>query len=434
MKKLIVLLTAMSLMIGIAKAQVPSYVPTNGLVGWWPFNGNANDESGNGNNGTPMNGVALTTDRNGNGNNGVVNGATLTTDRFGNAGKAYSFDGNADYIDCGNSTSLNFTHSFTISAWVNGIDFTDQRGIVSKSPLPPVGNSYQLVVGPYNLTELNFLDTNLGYSLIPNSWIHLTTILDTNLGTISLFVNGILFVQKTTNITAIGLSSDNLYLGAHRPTFTPNWSWDGSLDDIGIWNRALDSCEIKDLYYASLGNCCSASFSSQPQNQNVNSGSNASFIAQSSSVNATFQWQSNVGMGWQNLSNAGQYSGVTNDTLFVSNLALSNNNQLFRCILSSGTCTDTSATATLSVTETNGIGQLQTEAINIYPNPAASQITILSNASRYPVSYKILNEVGQTILIGELKSNTTSLDISSLAIGNYVLLVGTKHVGFVKNK
>ena len=60
-------------------AQVPNYVPTNGLVGWWPFNGNANDESGNGNNGT-------------------VNGATLTTDRFGNANKAYSFDGNLNKI------------------------------------------------------------------------------------------------------------------------------------------------------------------------------------------------------------------------------------------------------------------------------------------------------------------------------------------------
>ncbi|MEY4109716.1 MAG: hypothetical protein RLZZ46_70, partial [Bacteroidota bacterium] len=46
---------------------VPSYVPTNGLVGWWPFNGNANDESGNGNHGT-MNGVINTTDRNGIGN------------------------------------------------------------------------------------------------------------------------------------------------------------------------------------------------------------------------------------------------------------------------------------------------------------------------------------------------------------------------------
>lgn len=53
-------------------AQPPSYVPTSGLVGWWPFNGNANDESGNGNNGT-------------------VNGATLTQDRFGDANGAYSF-------------------------------------------------------------------------------------------------------------------------------------------------------------------------------------------------------------------------------------------------------------------------------------------------------------------------------------------------------
>jgi hypothetical protein len=45
----------------ITKAQVPSYVPSNGLVGWWPFNGNANDETGNGNNGT-VNGATLTTD------------------------------------------------------------------------------------------------------------------------------------------------------------------------------------------------------------------------------------------------------------------------------------------------------------------------------------------------------------------------------------
>lgn len=54
-------------------SQVPSYVPTSGLVGYWPFNGNANDESGNGNNGT-------------------VNGATLSSDRNGNANSAYYFD------------------------------------------------------------------------------------------------------------------------------------------------------------------------------------------------------------------------------------------------------------------------------------------------------------------------------------------------------
>ena len=68
-------------------SQVPNYVPTSGLVGWWPFNGNANDESGNGNNGT-------------------VNGATLTTDRLGNVNAAYSFDGIDDFIS-GNSNNLN---------------------------------------------------------------------------------------------------------------------------------------------------------------------------------------------------------------------------------------------------------------------------------------------------------------------------------------
>jgi hypothetical protein len=40
-------------------AQIPSYMPSNGLFGWWPFNVNANDESGNGNNGT-VNGATLT--------------------------------------------------------------------------------------------------------------------------------------------------------------------------------------------------------------------------------------------------------------------------------------------------------------------------------------------------------------------------------------
>jgi hypothetical protein len=77
---------------------VPSYVPTNGLVGWWAFNGNANDESGNGNNGT-------------------VNGATLTSDRFGNANKAYSFDGVDDMIEI-QETAILRCRKITISTWV----------------------------------------------------------------------------------------------------------------------------------------------------------------------------------------------------------------------------------------------------------------------------------------------------------------------------
>ena len=73
MKKHLLILATVFLSISTF-SQIPNYVPANGLVGWWPFNGNANDESGNGNHGT-------------------VNGATLTQDRFGNANMAYGFDG-----------------------------------------------------------------------------------------------------------------------------------------------------------------------------------------------------------------------------------------------------------------------------------------------------------------------------------------------------
>jgi hypothetical protein len=56
----------------------------DGLVAYYPFNGNANDKSGNGNHGT-------------------VHGATLTEDRFGNADSAYNFDGVYDYIEIKNT-------------------------------------------------------------------------------------------------------------------------------------------------------------------------------------------------------------------------------------------------------------------------------------------------------------------------------------------
>jgi hypothetical protein len=73
----------------------------SGLVAYYPFNGNTNDASGNG-------------------NNGVVNGATLTADRFGNANQAYSFDGISDNITIPYNTSFCNTN-YTYSLWYKPI-------------------------------------------------------------------------------------------------------------------------------------------------------------------------------------------------------------------------------------------------------------------------------------------------------------------------
>ena len=89
-----------------------------GLITFYPFNGNANDESGNG-------------------NHGAVNGATLTNDRLSNSNSAYYFDGINDYIDLGNSDlfSLGLYDNFSISVWIqNDTDeiINDSESIFSK--------------------------------------------------------------------------------------------------------------------------------------------------------------------------------------------------------------------------------------------------------------------------------------------------------------
>ena len=76
---------------------LPSYVPGDGLVGYWGFDGNANDQSGNSNNGT-------------------VNGANLTTDRFGNVDSAYSFDGNSSINT--NYQGISNQNARSISFWL----------------------------------------------------------------------------------------------------------------------------------------------------------------------------------------------------------------------------------------------------------------------------------------------------------------------------
>ena len=98
---LLVTIATLGLTVSTMAQNLPNYVPANGLVGWWPFNGNANDESGSGNNGTN-------------------NGAILTNDRFGNANKAYTFNGSSSYINCpsGTTTSLNVIGNVSYCFWL----------------------------------------------------------------------------------------------------------------------------------------------------------------------------------------------------------------------------------------------------------------------------------------------------------------------------
>ena len=221
-------------------AQVPSYVPTNGLVGWWPFNGNANDESGNGNNGT-------------------VNGATLTTDRFGNVNKAYSFDGN-DFIQCGQTSSMNNTSNWSIFSWVKVSNFNSWINCNDGCGMHFVSRDRDITTSHYSLAasqnqsngtiQLYSIDGNLSSNNISvpmTNWMHFG-IRKTNTS-VELIVNGVI-VSSTSDNSSIGSSAGNLFFGKHFGDGFGNYLYytKGNLDDIGIWNRALTDCEIRNLY------------------------------------------------------------------------------------------------------------------------------------------------------------------------------------------
>jgi hypothetical protein len=330
---------------------VPSYVPTNGLVGWWPFNGNANDESGNGNNGT-------------------VNGATLTNDRNGVANSAYSFDGlnccgTPDPIqEIATNAFINLGQDQTISCWMKSSNVSKFQQMLfyagtavalNNENAPNIlnysvgnGSSWNLLYGPGTFNSFQ-----------NNTWYHVVLVKSST--TYSLYLNNVLDGSSVVPASSTYNQIVPLIIGALGNGYE---IFKGTLDDFGIWNRVLTQQEITALY-----NGCQLSVNTQPSNQTELVGTNAQFVISTSNPNATYQWQTDLGLGFQNISNAGQYSGATNDTLTISNLSISNNNQLFRCIITSGSCVDTSDVAVLTVNTSTSTSSIPDEFISVLPNP-----------------------------------------------------------------
>jgi hypothetical protein len=248
-KKILLIVMAFGLTIQMIMAQVPSYVPTNGLVGYWPFNGNANDESGNGNNGT-------------------VNGATLTTDRNGVVDKAYSFDGYNDLIRIQHQNTLNLMGDYSISVWYKGnflnindnnwvfIAKRDDNGTCCSSVVP-----YDIFI-PFNSTNyavpaIAYANGNYTFSNPPNTtpisldqWQNLIITNASDL--IKFYINGQLIFSENISSTLRASNTSDLLIGSVNRELGAEWM-NGKLDDIGIWNRTLTQQEITNLYISTLG-------------------------------------------------------------------------------------------------------------------------------------------------------------------------------------
>lgn len=204
----------------------------DGLMAWYPFNGNANDESGNG-------------------NNGVVNGATLTTNRFGYENSAYIFDGIDDYIVVPNSSSLNFTEQITVSYWIKletSAPYNWPYYIIEK---------YGSWGGGQREWDINFVIEPAGDSavwctnLVPNIYYYFTMTFN---GTVlNLYRDGVLIASESY-IGTIQQTTSDIMIGQYL--LGGNYFLDGTVDDIRIYNRALNPYEILELYHEGDTSLC----------------------------------------------------------------------------------------------------------------------------------------------------------------------------------
>jgi hypothetical protein len=213
------------------------YSLNNTLVAYYPFNGNANDGSGNGNDGT-------------------VYGSTLIADRFGNSSNAYYFNGSNDYIKISNSNSLHLDTSATISAWINidestNYDVYGYRHILSKGAT--CGELYSdYAIGLSNFdgtleweawgTESNGM-TN---SFISQTFWHHTTV-TYDLQNVKFYIDGVLQKTSSGSYSPIRISTQPLYIGC-RYESPLKGTFKGIIDDVRIYCRTLNESEVQALY------------------------------------------------------------------------------------------------------------------------------------------------------------------------------------------
>lgn len=273
MKKIILGLAVM-LTVTI-QAQVPNYTPANGLVGWFPFTGNSNDLSTIG-------------------NNGIVSGASLVNDRLGNTNSAYSFNGSTDYITIPHNAAYN-NQQYSISFWFKfSIPSTSGSGGFNVNPslmsklAANTNVNYDNWVFYEGQGQIGFGSGQGGASGVggtPSSgqndgqWRHIIVSIGSD--SIRTYLNG----QKiSANPKGVNLTFNSQPINIGRSVATYWKAYQGSIDDIGIWNRVLTQQEVTALY-----NSCANTTATITPNGNTTFCQGGSVVLQSSSGNS-YSW------------------------------------------------------------------------------------------------------------------------------------------------
>ena len=345
-------------------SQVPSYVPANGLVGWWPFNGNANDASGNNNNGT-------------------LTGGQYSTGRGGLTNTALLFNSSAaGYVDVNLANSI--SGQFSLMMWIRA---DRSSTYVGESTVCPGGVSVPMANSNQNWAMIpgnGGSNLGVGLSFVQNGIMvgeHANNILVSRLShsNNSTTFNQIIIVYRTDSTflylnglkvrsRAIYCSTNNKFIGPSirfgGSLYSPNFA--GIIDDIGIWNRALSQQEINGLYNSidpfSISATNSTVCSGQPTTLSVQSISGT--ITALNCTSATNTGTLTSGTAASGVSSSVPYTGGNGGTHNGQTVASSGVSGL-TATLTSGTFASGNGSLTYTITGTPASGGTASFALNI---------------------------------------------------------------------
>jgi len=180
-------------------------------------------------------------DASANANNGTITAAAWVSPA--KSGAALSFNGTSSYVNIPHSLSLNLSSAITIAAWIKPTLAADgnARYIVYKDDLWGIAKNADGTI--YAYTNISGVEQLLSTTIIPpdGNWTQITYTFDGN--TMKLYTNGQLQAQSA-HTGAITTSTNSVRVGMHNN----KWYWNGSVDEVKIYTRALTANEISADY------------------------------------------------------------------------------------------------------------------------------------------------------------------------------------------
>ena len=226
----------------------------------------------------------------------------------------------------------------------------------------------------------------------------------------------------TLNLTINKSSEVNISVSVCDSFITPTgktYYTSGTFVDTLINHLGCDSFLIYKLDVVKTD----AIITQQPKDANHYVGETAKFSVKSDNYpKAFYQWQSDQGFGFQDLSNASQFSDVNTNTVSISDVRLTNDKQKFRCVIFEKDCSDTTNEVTLYVTDNVSVNNLiNSDLVSVYPIPFNDELNIKISSLLVGSAYRLFDIRGAIIKSGIFNKETNRINLSNICKGTYYL-------------